>query len=63
VFTRPSVRGRPRRERTWVVALGLTTSLMSITSYAAMHRIPQGTATALERLGPLALPLAVSRSV
>lgn len=46
----PSV---PRRDLPAVIALGVTTGLMTVCFLAAIDRIPLGTAVAIEFLGPL----------
>lgn len=57
---RPSFR-RTAREWVAVVALGIAIAAMTVCSYEALARIPQGTATTLEFLGPLSVAVWRSR--
>jgi inner membrane transporter RhtA len=52
---RPPLRSVRRRHVLPLLALGVTTGLMSTAFLAAIERIPLGTAVAIEFLGPLAV--------
>lgn len=52
-IARPPVRQIGRREAPALLALGVTTGLMTVTFLAAIARIPLGTSVAIEFLGPL----------
>ncbi|OKL54110.1 EamA family transporter [Bowdeniella nasicola] len=52
-ISRPKIRGLTRRDRLAVIALGITTGSMTFFFFAAIQRIPLGTAVAVEFLGPL----------
>ena len=58
---RPRLRGRTRSDWALIVALGVTLAVMNSCYYEAIHRIPIGTASTLEFLGPLAVAIAGSR--
>ena len=60
---RPGLRGRSRRELAYAVALGATTGIMTVLYLSAVSRLPLGTATAIEFLGPLAVAVIGSRSL
>ncbi|WP_457255938.1 EamA family transporter [Pedococcus sp. P5_B7] len=53
VLARPPLRQVHRRDVPALVALGVTTGLVTIAFLAAIERIPLGTAVAIEFLGPL----------
>jgi inner membrane transporter RhtA len=59
--TRPHVRRWTRRQWTAVVAFGLCLAGMNGGFYAAIARIPLGTAVTIEFLGPLVLAAVLSR--
>lgn len=59
---RPRLRGRSRADWAWISALGLTVAMMNALSYETLHRLPLGTATTLEFLGPLGVAIAASRT-
>jgi inner membrane transporter RhtA len=51
------------REGAWTtVALGAVTAGVSLTFLASLHRLPLGTASAIEFLGPLSIPVLRARS-
>lgn len=52
-IARPPVRGIAGRDVPALLALGVTTGLMTIMFLAAIERIPLGTSVAIEFLGPL----------
>lgn len=58
---RPSPRRRSRSDWVTVLGFGLMLALMNALFYAAIERIPLGTAVTIEFLGPLALSVATSR--
>jgi inner membrane transporter RhtA len=60
-LTRPRLRGWDRRQWTAVAAFGVSLVGMNGVFYAALDRIPLGTAVTVEFLGPLALAAALSR--
>jgi inner membrane transporter RhtA len=53
VLTPPPLRSVGRRDVPLLLALGITTGLVTVTFLAAIDRIPLGTAVAIEFLGPL----------
>lgn len=55
ILARPSFRGRSRADLLAAVDLGAASGLLTVLYFEAVARIPLGTATALEFLGPLAL--------
>jgi inner membrane transporter RhtA len=55
---RPSLRGRTRADIFAVVCLGGISGLLTLLYFEAVARIPLGTATALEFLGPLGVAVA-----
>ncbi|MFF3253702.1 DMT family transporter [Actinacidiphila glaucinigra] len=57
----PALRAAPRRDLTAVVLLGAVSGAMMLLFSEAAARIPLGTATALEFLGPLAVAVASLR--
>ncbi|GEE01726.1 DMT transporter permease [Gordonia spumicola] len=60
-IVRPSVRGWTRHQWRSVVAFGVVLAAMNGCFYAAIERIPLGTAVAIEFLGPLILSATLSR--
>ncbi|GAA3615325.1 DMT family transporter [Kineosporia mesophila] len=60
-LTRPAVRSWSRTQWRATLALGLSLAGMNGFFYAALERIPLGTAVAIEFLGPLMLAAALSR--
>lgn len=60
IIWRPSFR-LPREQRRMVLLFGLSITLVTLTFYAAIDRIPLGTAVTLEFSGPLAVALITSR--
>lgn len=56
-WVRPSVRGRSAGDLLAAAALGAAVALMSVCSALAVSRIPFGTASAIEFLGPLTVAL------
>ncbi|MGO0576221.1 EamA family transporter [Ornithinimicrobium panacihumi] len=61
VFVRPTIRGRSRADWLVVGMFAVALSLMNLTFYGSLDRLPLGVATTIEFLGPLALAAAVSR--
>jgi inner membrane transporter RhtA len=57
-LARPKLWGRRRTDLAVVVMLGIASGLMTVLYFQAVHRLPLGTATALEFLGPLAVAMA-----
>jgi inner membrane transporter RhtA len=57
-LARPPLRAVQRRDVPTLLALGVTTGLVTTTFLAAIERIPLGTAVAVEFLGPLAVAAA-----
>jgi inner membrane transporter RhtA len=57
-LARPRLRGRAPREAAAAVSLGVVSGLLTLLYFQAVARLPLGTATALEFLGPLAVSLA-----
>ena len=58
---RPRLHGRSRADWALIVALGVTLAVMNSCYYEAINRIPIGTASTLEFLGPLAVAIGGSR--
>ncbi|NGO74504.1 EamA family transporter [Streptomyces sp. YC504] len=58
LIARPRIRGRDRRELGTALLLGAVSGLLTLLYFEAVVRIPLGTATALEFLGPLAVAVA-----
>ncbi|MBF1999584.1 MAG: EamA family transporter [Synechococcales cyanobacterium C42_A2020_086] len=58
---RPRLTGMSRRGRVALIGFGLSLSLMNLTFYLAIERIPIGVAVALEFIGPLGVAVANSR--
>jgi inner membrane transporter RhtA len=56
--TRPSLRGRPRREWLAIAGLGCVAAAMNLSYYEAAARLPLGTASTIEFLGPFAIAAA-----
>ncbi|MFE5775004.1 DMT family transporter [Brachybacterium sp. NPDC056505] len=63
VLVRPAVRGWNGGQWRAVLAFGLALGAMNGSFYAAIERIPLGTAVAIEFLGPLVLSAILSRRV
>lgn len=61
VAVRPRVRGWNRSQWLAVIAFGLSLAGMNGSFYAALERIPLGTAVAIEFLGPLVLAAVLTR--
>lgn len=61
-LARPSLRGLERGDVPAVVALGITTGVMTSLFLAAIERIPLGTTVAIEFLGPLSVAAVRSHS-
>lgn len=61
LLARPGVRGRSRRDRLVVLALGLSLGAMNVCFYGALGRMHLGIVTTIEFLGPLGLAAALSR--
>lgn len=57
-FARPRLRGRDPREVRAALLLGAVSGLLTLLYFEAIVRIPLGTATALEFLGPLGVAVA-----
>lgn len=55
MLARPALRSIQRRDIPALVALGMTTGLMTCLFLAAIERIPLGTSVAIEFLGPLSV--------
>ncbi|MFI7343987.1 EamA family transporter [Streptomyces sp. NPDC050085] len=58
LIARPRLRGRGRREVATALLLGAVSGLLTLLYFEAVVRIPLGTATALEFLGPLGVAVA-----
>lgn len=61
LVVRPDVRGWQREQWRSVVLLGICLALMNASFYAAIARIPLGTAVTIEFLGPLTLAAVLTR--
>ncbi|WP_422749628.1 EamA family transporter [Mycobacterium sp. WMMD1722] len=61
VFLRPRTAGFTRRSLATCVALGVVTAMITLLFMAALARIPMGTASALEFLGPLGVAVVNGR--
>lgn len=59
--SRPSLRGRTRRQWGAVLAFAISLGLMNLAFYEALARLPLGVVVTVEFLGPLALSAALSR--
>jgi inner membrane transporter RhtA len=60
-LSRPSLRGRSRRDWAVTLAFGLVLGTMNLSFYEAISRLPLGLAVTIELLGPLGLAVALSR--
>lgn len=60
-LTRPSLRGRSRRELMTLALFGLVLAGMNLAFYSALARAPLGVVASVELLGPLAIGIATSR--
>jgi len=61
--TRPKVHVWTRRQWLGAITLGVTTALMNQSFYQAIARIPLGTATAIEYMGPFIVAALAKRSL
>lgn len=61
LLTRPSLRGRSPQDFLAVVSLGAISGLLTLLYFEAIARIPLGTASALEFLGPLTVAVVTLR--
>ncbi|MEV4615111.1 EamA family transporter [Kitasatospora sp. NPDC049258] len=61
--TRPRLRGRSRRDLGLAVLLGVASAGMTSLFAGAVDRLPMGTASTIEFLGPLAVALTLARRV
>lgn len=61
VFVRPRLRGRSREDWLVVALFAAALTLMNLTFYASLTRLPIGVAVTIEFLGPLALAAVTSR--
>lgn len=62
-LARPRLRGRSRADLAAALALGGVSALLTASYFEAIARIPLGTATALEFLGPLTVAVAGARGL
>lgn len=60
-LTRPKLRGRSRRDLGSAALLGLASAGMTLLFAGAVDRLPMGTASTIEFLGPLGVALALAR--
>lgn len=60
-LTRPSLRGRSRRELLALALFGLVLAGMNLAFYSALTQAPLGVVVSVELLGPLAIGIAASR--
>jgi inner membrane transporter RhtA len=60
-WTRPSLRGRPRRDLLGAAALGATSAAMTFSFMYAIDRAPFGVVVTIEFLGPLAVAVSGAR--
>jgi len=63
IVTRPKLRSWSRAQWLGAFALGATTALMNQTFYQAISRIPLGSATAIEYMGPFLVAALAKRSL
>ncbi|CAB0634934.1 hypothetical protein CIP107573_00527 [Corynebacterium diphtheriae] len=61
-ITRTSIRDFDRSQWSAIIVFGLTIGAMNTTFYAALSRIPLGTAVTIEFIGPLTLSAVLSKS-
>lgn len=61
IFVRPRLRGRSRADWMVVSLFAAALTLMNLTFYASLTRLPIGVAVTIEFLGPLALAAATSK--
>ena len=62
-ITRPSLRGRTRRQLGLVITYGVVIATMNWVFYESLHRLPLGVAVTIEFVGPLAVAVAGSRKL
>jgi inner membrane transporter RhtA len=61
LVSRPTLRGRGRRQMLLAGGFGLVLAGMNLSFYQALHRIPLGVAVTIEFVGPLAVAVGGSR--
>lgn len=61
LLVRPRLRGRTRQDWTVVTGFGVVLTLMNLSFYASLERLPIGVAVTIEFLGPLTLAAVTSR--
>lgn len=63
LWARPQVRGRGWRSWGLIATYGANMTVMNLTLYESIKRLPLGTAITIELLGPIGLAVALSRGV